>query len=302
MILVVGGTGTLGRLTIEKLCAQKETVRVLTRNPENAQSLAKPGVEIVQGDLRDSESLAQACRGVNTVFAAAHSIMGRGVEASKYVDDQGHRWLIDAAKSAGVRHFVYVSAVGAAPNHPSTFFRIKYKIEQYLQLSDLLFTILRPTAFMESHAYELIGKPILETGKVTLFGKGENPRNFVAAADVAELAVNLLVKREGKGEMVEIGGPENLTNMEVVRMYERVRQQKAKVVHVPLGLLRVMSPLLRPVHPGLSQIMQASIAFDTSDQTFDPSDLLQHCPMTLRRLADWIPEYVSADPLPAVKY
>lgn len=294
MILIVGGTGALGSATTEKLLAQKTAVRVMTRTPLKAQAL---GAEVVQGDLRDQDSLVRACQGVDTVFASAHSIMGSGAEASKYIDDQGHRWLIDAAKAAGVNHFVYVSALGAAPDHPANFFRIKYKIEQYLRNSGLPCTILRPTAFMESHAYQLIGQPILETGKVTLFGKGENPRNFVAAADVAHFAVLMLLNPDPSGEILAIGGPENITNMQVVVMYEELAGRKAKVSHVPLGMLRIMAPAASPFNPGLSQVIQTSIWHDTTDQTFDPSALLERYPMTLTRLEDWARIHIPSDRL-----
>ncbi|MBK7919787.1 MAG: SDR family oxidoreductase [Chloroflexi bacterium] len=299
MILIVGGTGALGSVTAEKLLAQREAVRIMTRTPAKAQALQALGADVVQGDLRDQDSLVQACQGVDAVLASAHSIMGSGSEASKYIDDQGHRWLINAAKAAGVNHFVYVSALGAAPDHPASFFRIKYKIEQYLRNSGLSCHILRPTAFMESHAYQLIGQPILETGKVTVFGKGENPRNFVAAADVAHFAVLMLLKPETSEDVLEIGGPENFTNMQVVGMYEELAGRKAKVSHVPLGMLRVMSPVVGPFNPGLSQVMAISIWHDTTDQTFDPSALLQRYPMTLTRLADWMAAHVPAELLPA---
>lgn len=300
MILIVGGTGTLGRLAIEKLLAQKQAVRVMTRTPARAQDLQAAGVDVVQGDLRDQKSLVRACQGVTMVLASAHSIMGKGSEASKYVDGRGHKWLIDAAKSAGVRQFVYVSALGAAANHAVPFFQIKYKVEQYLRNSGLPFTILRPSAFMEYHAYELMGKPILESGKVTLFGKGENPRNFVAAVDVAHFAVLALLRPEAAGTMIEIGGPENLTNMQVVRLYEAIAGSPAKVSHVPLAMLRMMSPLLRPFHAGLSQIMMASILFDTADQTYDMSAMLRRYPLTLTRLEDWARNHITSDRLFAV--
>ena len=299
MILIVGGTGALGSATAEQLLAQREAVRIMTRTPAKAEALQALGADVVQGDLRDQDSLVQACQGVDAVLASAHSIMGSGSEASKYIDDQGHRWLIDAAKAAGVPRFVYVSAWGAAPDHPANFFRIKYKIEQYLRNSGLSCHILRPTAFMESHAYQLIGQPILETGKVTVFGKGENPRNFVAAADVAHFAVLMLLKPEASEDVLEIGGPENFTNMQVVGMYEELAGRKAKVSHVPLGMLRIMSPMTGPFNPGLSQVMAISIWHDTTDQTFDPSALLQRYPMTLTRLADWMATHVPASLLPA---
>lgn len=291
MILIVGGTGALGRATAQRLLAKGTAVRVMARTPENTAELQALGAEIVLGDLLDKASLAQACRGVDKVLAAAHSIMGRGREASKYVDLQGHKDLIDAAKAAGVQHFVYTSAYQSAPEYDKVpFFHIKRKIEQYLQASGLNYTILRPTAFMESHAEMFIGQSILEKGKVSLFGKGENPRNFVAADDVAQFAVMALEDAELNGRIIDIGGPENLTNMEVVRLYEKLAGRQAKVSHVPLGILKVMVRLLRPLHPGLSQIMQSSIYADSKNATFDPAPMLAAYPVKLTRLEDWAAE------------
>ena len=284
MFLIVGGTGALGSAATRLLLQRGLKVRIMTREPERATALKKLGADVVQGDLRDKASLVRACAGMDGVLAAAHSIFGRGVEASSKVDALGHKWLINAAQEAGVRQFVYTSAYGAAPTHPSEFYRIKHEVEQYLQHSGLAHTILRPTAFMESHAHMLIGQPIWETGKVQLFGRGENPRNFVAAQDVAQFAVMALTLPQMAGATIDIGGPENWTNMEVARLYERLAGKRAKISHVPLGVLRVMAPILRPFHPGLSQVMRTSIWFDTTDQTFDPRSTSRKYPIPLTRL------------------
>lgn len=295
MILIVGGTGALGSATARRLLTRGQAVRIMTRTPQKAQDLGRLGAEIVRGDLRDQASLARACHGASAVLAAAHSVMGNGAESSRYVDDQGHRQLIDAAKSEGVKRFVYTSAEGVNPTSPSAFFRIKYAIEQYLRGSGLEFVILRPTAFMESHALMLIGEPILRQGKVTLFGKGQNPRNFVAADDVARYALIALEDPRTAGQTIAVGGPENWTNMQVVALYEGLAGRKAKVSHVPLGALRLMAPVLRPFKPGLSQVMEISILDDTSDCTFDMSETLQHYPMTLTRLEEWASENVPEE-------
>ena len=299
MILVVGATGALGNALCKQLLAQGKSVRGLARTPEKAAAIKQLGVDVVHGDLRDTTSLRRACAGVDQVVATAHSIFGRGADASKYVDLQGHKDLIDVAKAAGVRQLVYVSALGAAPDSKVPFFRIKYEVEQYLCSSGLTFVILRPTAFMESHAHMLIGEPILQKGKVSLFGKGNNPRNFVAADDMARFVMIALADPRAAGQLIKVGGPENWTNMDVVGLYEQISGRQAKVSHVPLGILRVMSRLIRPFHPGLSQAMQSSILFDTTDQTFDMRETLQTYPMTLTRLEDWVREQVPSEMIPA---
>jgi uncharacterized protein YbjT (DUF2867 family) len=288
MIVIVGGTGSLGSATARRLLKTGSAVRIMTRTLEKAMALRELGAEVVQGDLLDKQSLARACAGAKQVMAAAHSIFGRGRSASKHVDLKGHVDLIDAAAAAGVEHFVYTSAYVFGPAYEAVpFFQFKRQVERYLQSSGMDYTILRPTAFMESHAEMFIGKPILEKGKVTLFGRGENPRNFVAAGDVAQFAVLTLQDHGLKGQTIGIGGPENLTNMAVVRIYEELAGRPVKVSHVPLGALQLMYRILRPLHPGLSQIMRFSICGDTVDSTFDPQPMLARHPVRLTRLEDW---------------
>ena len=149
MILIVGVTGVLGRETAHQLLAAGHQVRGLTRNPANAEDLKALGAEIVQGDLIDKASLERACQGVDAVMATAHQLMGTGNYTSKAVDDVGHHTLIDAAKAAGVQHFVYVSIQNVSPDHPLDFYRSKAKVEAYLKASGLSYTILRPPALME---------------------------------------------------------------------------------------------------------------------------------------------------------
>ncbi len=289
MILIVGGTGALGSNLTRRLLERGEPVRVMTRTPEKAIPLKDIGAQVVHGDLLDKASLDRACDSVISVVAAAHSILGRGRESSKFVDLQGHFDLIDSAKTAGVDHFVYLSHYDHGPAYKKVpFFRMKPLVEEYLRASGLSFTILRPTAFMESQAEIFIGDQFFENGKVTVFGKGENPRNFVAADDVAQFAVLALEDTALKGKSIDIGGPENLTNLEVINIYERLFNRQAKVNHVPLWVLKVMSWLLRPFHAGLSQIMKLSIIVDTADSTFDPTAIQDQFPIPLTRFKEWV--------------
>jgi uncharacterized protein YbjT (DUF2867 family) len=295
MNLIVGGTGTLGSALAWRLLAAGLPVRVMTRTPEKASALAAAGAEIVQGDLLDRESLSRACEGVDAAIAAAHSLFGRGRLASARVDGQGHRDLIDAAVAAGVSRFVYTSAYsynGAFDDIP--FFRIKRETEAYLKASGLAYTILQPTAFMEAHAHALLGEPVIKRGKVALFGRGEAPRNFVAADDVAQIAALVLRDPSFVGQTITIGGPGNYSNMDVVRLYERFAGRKARVMHVPLGLLRTVSTLTRPLHPGMSQVLQVGVLADTADQRFDAQSLQERFQITMTELEDWIPRTLGA--------
>ena len=288
MILIVGATGHLGGHVARQLLAQGRPVRAMTRKPARASALRGAGAEVVQGDLRDTASLRAAMHGVRAVISASHAMLGAGQNSSARVDDEGQRTLIDAAKDARVNHFVFTSVLGASATHPVDFWRTKERVERYLIASGLAYTIIRPAAFMEVHAYELIGKAVLAGKAAVLFGPGTNPKNFVAAADVAALIVRALGDPEWRGETVEIGGPENLSSRQVVAVFERMTGKPARVVHLPLPVLRAVSRVARPIHPGVSRILQAAIVGETTDQRFDPAPLLARVPLTLTRLEDWV--------------
>jgi NADH dehydrogenase len=288
MILVVGATGTLGRKVTRLLLRGGSQVRAMTRVIADADELKAFGARPVRGDLRDPDSIEFAVRGARAVVAAAHSILGRRDSSSEIVDDVGHRKLIDLAQKAGVEHFIYTSVVGASPDHPVDFWRTKARIERYLEESGMAYTIIRPTAFIDMHAYQLIGKQVIEGKRVMLFGKGRNPRNFVAAEDVAKAINGALQLPAMRGRTIDMGGPENLTAHQVVETFERVSGRRAKVSHIPLAVVRAMSRAISPVHPGISRIMTQGIIAETTDQTFDPSQFRLEMPIGLTRLEDWI--------------
>ncbi|HEX5809843.1 MAG TPA: NmrA family NAD(P)-binding protein [Anaerolineales bacterium] len=288
MILIVGITGVLGSETARQLLAAGQRIRGLTRNPANAADLQALGAEIVQGDLIDKASLVRACQGVDAVLACAHQLMGTGKYSSQAVDDEGHRALIDAAKAAGVKHFVYTSIQNASPTHPTDFIRTKSKIEAYLTASGLSYTILRPSAFMEWHVHNLLGATILTTGKTTIFGGGNNPTNFIAARDVAHIAVIALTDASMRNRIIEMGGPDNLTKNQIAEMYGRLSGKKPKVTNVPTGVMKVMAPILRPFQPVISRLMTLSVWGDTTDQTFDCTETLKEFPMTMTRVEEFV--------------
>jgi uncharacterized protein YbjT (DUF2867 family) len=287
LILVVGGTGTLGRKIAKTLLASGEDVRVMSRSLARTDELKSLGARPVRANLNDPESLEFAVRGVKTVIASAHALLGRGHESSEAIDDAGHRALIDASREAGVDHFIYTSVVGASDDHPIDFWRTKAGIERYLNESGLSHTIVRPTAFMDTHAYQLLGKNVVEGKRVVLAGKGNNPRNFVAAEDVAKVIVGAIRIPALRGETIDVGGPENLTSLEVVQIFERLSGRKAKVTYMPLGVLKAMSGVAGRAHPGVGRVMRTMIINETRDQRFDPSMLRTKIPITLTSLESW---------------
>ncbi|MBI5032323.1 MAG: SDR family oxidoreductase [Chloroflexi bacterium] len=273
MYLLVGATSKLGVRVARRLLADGKPVRAMTRTPAKAEELKKLGAQIVQGDLRDAGSLKRACAGVEKVFDAAHGFPGEGNNNPFTVDQDGNRALVDTAKAAGVKHFVFTSMLGAGVVNSVDFFRIKYASEEYLCASGLSYTILRPSAFMESWA-TLVGEPIIKTGKTTIFGRGDNPINFVSVDDVARYALIALDDQRARNQIIEIAGPENLTMNQVAAVFEKLAGHPAQKSHVPLPMMRIMSAMTRPFNPAFSRQVAAGISMDTEGWAFDPNQVL----------------------------
>jgi len=286
--LVLGGSGTLGREVVPRLLRGGTTVRVMTRRSREAERLHALGAECVGGDLIDPESLRAACDGVHAIVAAAHSLFGTGRYASEAVDGAGNERLFEIARAAGVRRVVFISVHGAHPEHPAAFWRLKARAEEALRRSGLWHTILRPTAFMDFHADVLIGKPIRERKAVVWFGRGENLRNFVAAEDVAKYVELGLSEDRSPREALDVGGPENLSNMDVVRCYERSLQRQAKVIRLPPALGKTLQPVLGLFHAGIANGIECALAADTLDLTFDGVTAAAAHGVTPTSLSDWL--------------
>src|SRR3712207_6571545 len=154
MILVVGATGIVGGMIARRLLGQGKEVRVLVRGNSpseqlsqegratSAESLIGAGVQPMYGDLRDRASLDAAVEGVETVITTANSAGRGGEDNPQSVDLEGNRNLIEAARDAGVGHFIFVSALGADPDHPAPFMQAKARSEASLRESGMEHTIL----------------------------------------------------------------------------------------------------------------------------------------------------------------
>jgi NADH dehydrogenase len=268
MILVAGGTGTLGTRLVPLLAARGARVRVLTRDPARARHLEGGGVEVAAGDVRDPASLARALDGVSTVVSSVHGFVGPGRTSPEAVDWLGNRNLVQAAKNAGAGHVVMLSAQGATPDHPMSLYRMKHRAEDELKASGLAWTIIRASAFMEMWA-KMVAEPLLKTGKTTIFGRGRNPINFVSIGDVARFVDLAITDPSMRGVTVEVGGPENLTFRQIVEIVQRETGAGGTVSHVPLPMMRVLSVLMKPVNPGFARQVQAGVVMDTRDMSFD---------------------------------
>jgi uncharacterized protein YbjT (DUF2867 family) len=156
LILVSGATGQQGGAVARRLLERGIGVRALTRDPEKpeARELAELGAEVASGDLEDRSSIERVLDGVHGVFSV-QQVWEIGVKGEVRQGVQ----LADAAKGAGVDHYVY-SSVGSAHRETGIpHFESKWEVEEHVRGSGVPYTILRPVFFMQN--WEYIREPIL---------------------------------------------------------------------------------------------------------------------------------------------
>ena len=282
MILVVGATGRLGGSITRALLDSGKAVRVLVRD---GSSFNDPRAETVRGDLKDPDSLRKACGGVDVVVTTANAIAPRHAEDTiEHVDRQGNRNLITAATTEGVRHFVFVSVLGASADHVVPFLRAKGETEQALRESGLSWTILQPDPFMDVW-FPIIMRPALEGGAVTLVGEGKQRHSMVAMQDVVGYAVAAVEREEAANRVLAIGG-EPVTWRDVVDAFSEVLGREIPVRTVPPG---------EPI-PGLPDFVAELLAsLELYESPLDMSELSRTFAVRTTSLHDFVRRFVAAE-------
>lgn len=239
MTLIVGATGMLGGEICRLLAERERAVRALVRttsNPEKVARLQALGAEIVRGDLKDRSSLEAACRGVRAVVTTASSTHSRHEgDSIETVDRQGQLDLIDAAERAGAGRFVLISFPESEPDFPLQ--AAKRAVETRLRSSRLAYTILHPTFFTEVWLSPALGFDPAN-GTAQIYGSGQNKISWISFQDVARFAVEALDNPAATNATIELGGPDALSPLEVVRLAEQTLGKTMAVQHVPEEALR----------------------------------------------------------------
>lgn len=240
MTLIVGATGVLGGEVCRLLAERGDKVRALVRsraNPEKLVELKKLGAELAEGDLKDAASLERACRGAGAVISTASSTLSRQPgDSIQSVDLEGQMRLVDAAKAAGAGRFVFISfRNNPAIQYPLT--KAKRAVEQRLHQSGLDYTVLQASYFMEVWLSPALGFDYANA-KARIYGAGTSKVSWISFADVAKFAAAVLVKPAARKTILEIGGPEALSPLEVVKVFEQESGRKYTVEQVPEDALR----------------------------------------------------------------
>ena len=236
-VLVVGGTGTLGRQIARRALDAGHQVRCVVRSPRKAAFLQEWGCELTRGDLLEPESLDYALEGQEAVIDAA-TARATDPGSAYQIDWDGKQNLFAACQKAGVKRLVFHSLLDADSYPEVPLMHIKACTEQWLQASDFDYTILQGVAFMQGLISQF-AIPVLESQTVWVSGS-PTPIAYMNTQDVARFAVAALDHPSTSRQVFPVVGPRAWTTSEITQLCERSTGKDARVFRVPPVLIQAM--------------------------------------------------------------
>ena len=221
-ILVTGATGTTGSALVRRLDARGTPVRIFVRDAGRAAGLSAPTAQVAVGDLTDGDSLARALEGIETVFLLTPVSPDQEAVQGK---------VVDAARAAGVRHLVKLSALGTSPDSPAKLGRWHASVEERIRGSGMGYTFLHPHSFMQNL---LASAPLIREQGVFYGASGDGAFSAVDARDIAAVAAAILQDpAPHHGKTYTVTGPEAVSHPEMAAHLSDALGRPVRYVNLP---------------------------------------------------------------------
>lgn len=263
-ILITGGAGVVGVRLSKRFLAMGHSVRVLTL-PGQGETVRLPkDVEIFYGDVQKTETLLAAFQNVDTVCHLAAVILARKKEDFEKINLEGTRNVLLAAKSAGVKRFLFVSSISVTYPDLTDYGFSKLRAETLVKNMGIPFTIVRPTLVVEKTGgaeYMLFVKYLKKSPLVFLPGKGMCLKRPVKTEDLVEGIALAATSPAAVGKTYALAGSKVLSLFDMAKIsMERAGIQK-KIYGVPLWICHVLALLKQFLLPGSVSARQALAGF-----------------------------------------
>ena len=231
-VLVVGATGDVGSAAAKIAVTKGHAVRALVRSTSNRDKLgeAKEKVEFFEGDMLDTASLERALQGIDGIIVSirlnpAETQKGR---TYKDVEEQGIKNLIEAGRKKGVRKIIHVSAAGVGPHCFSDMYSAKHQAEEAIRQSGLDYTIFKPSGMFKDFQFFHI-PTVIKLGETSKWPTGpiDFHMNPLSHIDLAKCMVDALTNLKASNKTLEIGGPDCITQGDLLNMIAKEAGIKA---------------------------------------------------------------------------
>ena len=237
-LLIIGGTGTLGRQIVLQALTKGYQVRCVVRNFRKASFLKEWGAELVYGDLSRPETIPPCLKGITAIIDASTSRADE-LDSLKKVDWEGKLCLIEAAKIAKIKRFIFFSTQNMEQFENIPLIKVKNGIEIKLKESNIPYTIFKLTGFYQG-LIEQYAIPILEN--LPIWVTNENTYvSYMDTQDIAKFCLRSLQIPQTQNQTFLLSGSRGWLSSEIINLCEQLAGQQAKIQRVPLFLLKFVS-------------------------------------------------------------
>ena len=293
-LLILGGTGTLGRQIVLQALTKGYQVRCLVRNFKKASFLKEWGVELVYGDLTKPETIPASLKGITAIIDASTSRPNE-LDSLQKVDWEGKIFLIEAAKTANIKRLIFFSAQNVEQFKNIPLMKLKYGIELKLKQSDLPYTVFRLTGFYQG-LIEQYAIPILEN--LPIWVTNENIYvSYMDTQDIAKFCLRSLQLPRTENQIFLLSGLKGWISTEIINLCEQLAGQPAKVQKIPSFLLKLVSRVFgffewgENISDRLAFVEILNVENNFSKSTFELYNLFKIDPTEMIQLDDYFLEY-----------
>jgi len=282
-ILVVGGTGNLGRPVVWRLIYDGFKVKVLSHIPDGAEQIFRGAVEVIEGDVTKSESLPPAMRGCDAVYINLGAKMN--IDDFDRIEAAGTFNISNVASDMKISRIGMISDLNAGSTHINNkYFKAKRRAEAAVIDSGVPYTIFRCCNFFDSLPLYIVDK------RAMIFGSQKYKRSWIFSGDYATMVSKAFSNDKSLNKTFHIRGPEKLTVREALQNYLDIAFPEAKITVTPLWLLKILSMMTRNKNlKGLTDYMKGINQVAEIEDFGDEEIILGPARTTLK---EWVTEYL----------
>jgi NADH dehydrogenase len=254
-VLLTGGTGFVGKSILDELIRNGHTVRLLVRDPARFKPRV-PGVEPVRGNILAPEGLTESAQGTEAIIHLVGIISECGSNTFEQVHVEGTRSVVNAARNAGIRRFIHMSALGTRPQAVSRYHQSKYAAEESVRNSGLDYSVFRPSLIYgpDDQFVNLFAKISRWSPFLPVMGTGTSRMAPIAVESVAKAFVGALSEPSSIGKTYDLCASETLSFDGILRTILLVLGRRRLLLHIPLPVARAQAGFLEFLYGRLLEV------------------------------------------------
>ncbi|MSQ21767.1 MAG: complex I NDUFA9 subunit family protein [Dehalococcoidia bacterium] len=291
-VLVTGATGFVGRHVVQALVEQGAQVRAVAHRNGHEPVVAVEGIEVCYADVTEPGSWQAALEGVDAVIHLVAIIRERGDLTFDKVNHQGTAYVVAAARQAGVRCFVHLSAIGSKDDPKFPYLQSKARGEQAVIQSGIPCTLIRGSIlFGQGDEFiNTLAGVVRVSPLVPVAGDGKTRFQPMHVQDMARCLVRALELDDLRGQTIEIGGPAYLTYEQIMGVIARTYGGWRRSVHVPMPVMRRLVWVMEKTmpHPPATTHQLSMLAFDNIAQLDTVERVFGFTPRPLEGNIDYV--------------